>query len=786
MFTQRRNRRRTLIAAPYARPVSAAAENAKSEHPQAESPNVAAEIHNLEPTRATLPWSNRNQQLHGAQAGPARTPQQGHMHLSNAAASTFTIPVKLSHVCRFCNCTLSSSSNRLRHERLKHASELHSLPNTPAAGASRKQSCEGAFAKSSSSSAKNELETDASSSNSATGTMELEPQVQEHDSTSIDKPESADSVTHRQCHITSLDSDSEGKENEPDAPDQCEPTDSELAVSMAEPAAAQAACDDENLDESRSVMEMEAGEAPSSSPRQPQELHQQLQSTTAVDSTAGLEPGADQVLEAVGARPLLQEEDLQEACYPFLQWLASPCMTACEALVKAKRVKSISQLAPIKSSLRFVFALLYESKVIDAIGLRNLLRLSICQALYQAIVDRQVGSGRTHQIFLLVKKVLVFLSSTESAKSRQFVQPSSYESYTLVENITSESSNQRKQEARDRMVLGISGSRGALTQPKEVFQIPKTWNGDSQSSTSPAQLARAPPQPQPPQQQLQLVKVVQAAAGMALQPFANGVDALPLVDRARLEPLESSANRMMTKEELCKVTQSCLAYLTSMVELYTQPHDEKPSAETDLYFTHHLVTGMLCLGLAPRSQVLQQIKIGSSFTKEEDGRYWIKMSSSQSKNNRPTMFALAGELTRAVDVYLQFVRPRLLARCAAQHDWVFFKRSGVAPRTNFSSSTCLVTQAILGFPVNPHTFRSSLITTFYSSGASEAEMSTLASIMSHDPATARNFYFKPKHTEAAVQASQRMVEQLLATTPGRSASDANGLATAIVHPNMKW
>ena len=138
------------------------------------------------------------------------------------------------------------------------------------------------------------------------------------------------------------------------------------------------------------------------------------------------------------------------------------------------------------------------------------------------------------------------------------------------------------------------------------------------------------------------------------------------------------------------------------------------------------------------------------------------MRAEQSKNGRPTLFALASQLTPAYDRYLHSVRPRMLARSAAdaQHDYVFFKRSG-APRTDFSSSTCLVTQQVLGRPVNAHTFRSSLITTFYSSGATEAEMSILASIMAHDPATQRNFYYKPKHSQAAQQAGQRMVNQLL-------------------------
>jgi len=448
------------------------------------------------------------------------------------------------------------------------------------------------------------------------------------------------------------------------------------------------------------------------------------------------EPVAAGVLLAEGARPLLQEEDLQAAAYPFMQWLASPCMTATEALVKAKRVKSTSQLTPIKNTLKFIFALLYESKAMDTIDLKALLQLSVVQALYQTLVNRQVGSGRMHQIFLLVKKMLVFLSSAESVKTRQFVQPTAYESYLYVENICSESSNQRKQEARNRMVLGIHGARGALAQPKEVFEIPKTWSGGTV-------LNRAAPAITTP------LRPVGKAAPVPQQHLTAAVAEAPTC----------SPNQTMTKEELSSVTQACLAYLSDTASM------EAADSASDWNFTHYLITGTLCLGLAPRSQVLQQLRIGSSFTKEADGLYWIRMRAEQSKNGRPTLFALASQLTPAYDHYLQSVRPRMLARsaadAAAQHDYVFFKRSGAAPRMDFSSSTCLVTQQVLGRPVNAHTFRSSLVTIFFSSGATEAEMSMLASIMAHDPATQRNFYYKPKHSQGAQQASQRMVSQLL-------------------------
>ena len=62
----------------------------------------------------------------------------------------------------------------------------------------------------------------------------------------------------------------------------------------------------------------------------------------------------------------------------------------------------------------------------------------------------------------------------------------------------------------------------------------------------------------------------------------------------------------------------------------------------------YLVTSTLCLGLAPRSQVLKQLQLGTSFEKnEDDGRYWVRLLAEMSKNGKPTTFALPLELTPA-------------------------------------------------------------------------------------------------------------------------------------------
>ena len=110
------------------------------------------------------------------------------------------------------------------------------------------------------------------------------------------------------------------------------------------------------------------------------------------------------------------------------------------------------------------------------------------------------------------------------------------------------------------------------------------------------------------------------------------------------------------------------------------------------------------------------------------------------------------------------------------HDYLFCKNNGTAPRTEFSTCTNVVTQQLIGRPINAHAFRAAVITTFYGANASEADMNTLASIMSHDATTARNFYFRPVYMKAAEETSKRMMEQLLPLPAAAAETDQHVVA----------
>lgn len=225
----------------------------------------------------------------------------------------------------------------------------------------------------------------------------------------------------------------------------------------------------------------------------------------------------------------------------------------------------------------------------------------------------------------------------------------------------------------------------------------------------------------------------------------------------------------MSKTELQQVTKGCLDGLHECMSTAPPSLGTMALAARDRWFMALLVTATLCLGLAPRSQVLKQLRIGTSFTKQVEGAdgasaYWVKLVAQQSKNGRPTMFALPSVLTPIFDYYLATVRPRLLASSnGSVHDYVFMKSNGSAPRADFTSCTSLITQHYVGRPINPHAFRAAVITTYYDTGASQSDMNVLADIMAHDPKTAHAFYYRPEFSQVARAANDKMMRLLLHT-----------------------
>lgn len=788
--------------------------------------------------------------------------------LSNSPAlhnSAITVDSKRAYPCRFCGVSLSSSSNRLRHERAKHQPQLEgsSASVTEAAPA-------------------------ASASDVSGRRLELEVgEAAAAAQLTSDLPPKAPEPSHQLCML------------------------SQQLGAASQPAAASSFVSQPAAGHMAMVLDVDAGEgvsssSSSSSDNSDSDPDPAANAGTASDSAAQIEgttssaapqqqPSLSMDLAGIeGVSPSLQEAELQAQCYPFLCWLTEPPLTPCEALVKARRIKSLSQLQPIKNTLRFIFVLLHEHRILEAPELRALSTLSVCQQLYNAMQARQAGHARLHAIFLLAKKILVFLSSKESATRRQFLLPSSVsESYLYVDGICSDSSFRRKQEARNRSLLGVAASRQLHhTQAAQSsapgpagFRVPQTWSTSAATTATASAAASERAMPlahvnaqSSPQTKLQRVKTSfkSAARTSPSAPSSSAAVAQVATPANAAASAEGVSANEMSSAELQRVTQGCVQFLqqhsvqqidissnsssapsagpastlangnaaaatqpevrssvdvldaaanlkataassADVVTMARQPIGNESAPATalaiaacaaelaalpimndkaapaavpvaDHVYMAYLVTALLCLCMAPRSQVLRQLQIGSSLVKESDGKYWVRLLADMCKNGKPTLFAVPELLTPVMDHYLKHVRPRMLARqprapgasgpalAAAAgssqltnpplqlqqaHNYFFCKANGTAPRAEFSTCTSLVTMQLIGRPINAHAFRSAVITTFYSANASQADMDTLANIMSHDANTARNYYYRPAHMRAAEETAQRMMTQLL-------------------------
>jgi len=289
------------------------------------------------------------------------------------------------------------------------------------------------------------------------------------------------------------------------------------------------------------------------------------------------------------------DEQISACCTPFLSWLCAPAVTESERIVKARRVDP-KQLAPIKKNLAFIIKWLLSTKMVEArqLKLDVFTQEQVCQQLNTFLEERQVGASRIYALFLLIKKILVFLASFESARRREYIAPNTWNSWTGVDTICSDSNTRRKQISRNRKLLGAE-------QSKKLEQAPRRSVPTADDLKMPALYGEKKKAKQAASESSS--HVVDAAAGATSQPCA---------DPNELRPAE-----------LKRITRGCLEYLGK-------------EGRGDATYVAHLVTATLCLGMAPRQQVLRQLRLGSSFVKKDDGP-GLAASPSSSSADRLTL-----------------------------------------------------------------------------------------------------------------------------------------------------
>jgi integrase len=345
-------------------------------------------------------------------------------------------------------------------------------------------------------------------------------------------------------------------------------------------------------------------------------------------------------------------------------------------------------------------------------------------------------------------QILVYLSTDATTRRREMVLPTAWNSWTLVDTICSDSNAARKQISRNMKVLGATQCKNlppapVRTAPTAADLKISVFGEKKKATTKPTVLTLQSPVP----------------AGVHVTATAPQL-------------LQASPNEM-EPDELKRIAAGCLEYLRV----------PKPKVGK---FLSYLVVATLCYGLAPRQQVIRQLRLGSSFVRKEDGLYWVVMLSYQMKAGKAITFSLAKELTPALDIYIETIRPQLLG--SKQHDFVFCKRNGDPPSDNFfySDWTKGVTKELVGRPINAHAFRGGIVKAFYRTGVSQVLMNGLADAMGHDPATARNHYYREDAEKQTEEIHERMRDALatpLAASPAAlPASPASSVAAETPGP----
>jgi hypothetical protein len=184
----------------------------------------------------------------------------------------------------------------------------------------------------------------------------------------------------------------------------------------------------------------------------------------------------------------------------------------------------------------------------------------VCKRLNAFLEERQVGASRIYALFLLVKKILVYLSSSESVRRREYIAPNTWNSWTCVDIICSDNNTQRKQISRNRKLLGAEQCKQLDAAP--VRSVPTA--DDLRMPALYGEKSKSKPLEVP-------------------TPVSNALNQQPRVP---------DANELST-DELRQVVQGCLKYLN------------RPAEDSRLKFVSYLVTATLGLAMAPRQQVFR-------------------------------------------------------------------------------------------------------------------------------------------------------------------------------------
>ena len=158
----------------------------------------------------------------------------------------------------------------------------------------------------------------------------------------------------------------------------------------------------------------------------------------------------------------IPETIINEICTDFLGWLKLPASSIFDQ-IKHRPITNENQLKPTKRNLRFILGLLLstESGLLPPrnsteerkLSLSLLIRLDICMRIHTMLDQRKSSSCRKHCIFLLVKKILVFLASKETMNTNTLITPMKFASFEFVNSTCHQESIKRQRDSDNRNLL---------------------------------------------------------------------------------------------------------------------------------------------------------------------------------------------------------------------------------------------------------------------------------------------------------------------------------------------
>ena len=435
--------------------------------------------------------------------------------------------------------------------------------------------------------------------------------------------------------------------------------------------------------------------------------------------------------------PMVQDETLDGLAAGFYQWLGQSAVSPLEQLVKHSKLITPQQLLPIKSNLKFLCNILLGNRIVKnelALRLAHFTRIDVISAIHDQLRRNNCKSERIYALFLLLKKLAIYLTTKQSIATSSYLLPVSViPSYSLIETVANEHCMLRKRSTRDRLA-------GIQQQPLNIQSAVPAAAAPGENSNS-----------------------INNNSNSSNQMFTNSSSS----NTANTAKQQRQYEQIIpTKEDLSKLAVESIRFMNSIV---TDPAFLKVK-DTPVRYAQHLVMGILVLHPTPRTQVIANLNFGVSSTAapptsvdpldplppqtlfKENGTYAVRMSSALSKDRQPVVFQLSSQLTSALDFYFQSIRPLLVTKDHADQGYVFVGPAN-KPKPNFTSWTTAITHTVLGKRITTHSFRHGMISMLYehSENTSDTQMQKLASIMSHSHDVVRQFYFKISRRNESTQ-----------------------------------